>query len=291
MIISILDNTAGFFSMFFFTMNHYIYSKKNNINFKLDTSNWLFKYKNGWSDYFNLFDLDNNINNDIVHYFKHINIIENYPIYEYKNIINEVYIYNTETINKINKTKILLNLESNMYDSIFIRRGDKLISESIFIHASEYLKILLQKNPSSKKIFLQTDDYNTYLELEDYIKNNNLDIEIITLCDKNLKGYVIFNYYLDKIKSGEVIDYLKDNSTFNLKSVNQMNNEEIYQHTIDMIIGLDIIKYSNICITEYSSNVSRFIKLFHNNPDNVYNILNHSQDIDYNKIICPAYSF
>ena len=57
MIISILDKTSGFFSMFFFTINHYIYCIKNNINFKLDTSNWLFKFEKGWEDYFESIDI------------------------------------------------------------------------------------------------------------------------------------------------------------------------------------------------------------------------------------------
>jgi hypothetical protein len=56
-----------------------------------------------------------------------------------------------------------------------------------------------------------------------------------------------------------------------------------------MIIGIDICSKSNICICDYQSNVSRFIKLFHNNPNNVYDIIN--EDIDYNKIQNPAYGF
>ena len=52
MIISIFDNKSGFFSMFFFFVNHYIYALKNNLNFEINNANWLFKYNLGWEDYF-----------------------------------------------------------------------------------------------------------------------------------------------------------------------------------------------------------------------------------------------
>ena len=47
-----LDYSAGFYSQLFFLINHYIYCKKNNINFIINSNEWLFKYKDGWEDYF-----------------------------------------------------------------------------------------------------------------------------------------------------------------------------------------------------------------------------------------------
>ena len=37
-----MDRNAGFYSMFFHAINHYIHCKKQGISFKLDTSQWLF---------------------------------------------------------------------------------------------------------------------------------------------------------------------------------------------------------------------------------------------------------
>ena len=299
MIISILNKDSGFFSQFFFTINHYIYCKKNNINFNIDSREWLFKYINGWTDYFKDIKLYFN-NDDKIEYFKHGNIIKDYNILEYKNIINEIYLYNDITLKNINNIKNKLNLKKNKYDSIFIRRGDKLISESIYINAVEYLKILLIKNSNVKKIFLQTDDYNCYLELIEYINNNNLNIELISLCKENLKGgLVIFNFHKNTILSNNInninienINYINSNNELKEnKPVNTMNNIEIYEHTMDMIIGIDIVLNSNICVTDYLSNVARFIKLSHNNSNNVFNILDLNNDINYDKIICPSYYF
>jgi len=87
-------------------------------------------------------------------------------------------------------------------------------------------------------------------------------------------------------------DYLSKNidKLNQTKAVEDMNNEEIYKHTLDMIVGVDIVANSNICITDYQSNVSRFIKLFHKIPNNVYDV-NSTNDIDYEKKICPSFSF
>jgi hypothetical protein len=75
------------------------------------------------------------------------------------------------------------------------------------------------------------------------------------------------------------------------KSVEEMNSEEIYKHSMDMIIGIDILINSNVCITDYQSNVSRFIKLSHKRPENVYNIMDPIHDIDYFKTAFPGHGF
>ena len=72
-------------------------------------------------------------------------------------------------------------------------------------------------------------------------------------------------------------------------AINQMNEEEIYEHTINMIIGIDITLQSQICVCEYSSNVARFIKLAHHNSNNVYNIIKPDEDINWDSTLCPCY--
>jgi hypothetical protein len=300
MIQSILDKSAGFYSLFFFTLNHYLYAKKNNISFEVNGDNWLFKYKNGWEDYFQNINFYTNNDNGIIYSFKHYQTIHDYPLLDYKYAIKETYKYNDETMQQINTIKKKIQLLEKDYDAIFIRRGDKLTSESNFISADRYIECLLTKNPDCKTIFLQTDDYNCYIELQTYITNQKLDIQLITLCNEYLKGgMIIFDFNLqngieqavhthtiNKDYIHSVIDSLRQ-----VKPVNQMSPDEIYQHTIDMIIGVDIVLNSNICICEYSSNVSKFIKLAHNNSNNVYDILHPNEDVDMNRTECPAFGF
>ncbi len=298
MIVSVFDNKSGFFSMFFFFINHYIYSEKNNLNFKIDNSNWLFKYKLGWEDYFENIDINdkNNLENTICIGFN--TLFVNYPIFEYKNVINKIYNYNEIIKNKISEKRNILGIDENInYSSIFIRRGDKLITESKLINSKDYLEYLLSISPSSNLIYLQTDDYNCYIELSEYINNNNLDIKLLTLCNPNNRGMIIFDGHKKSILNNHSIyndnaNYIRSNNTLkNFKPVNQMNNEEIYDHTIEMIIGIDLVLTSELVITDYSSNVARFIKLKHKNSDLVYDVVSKSNVIDMDSLTCPSYCF
>ena len=297
MIISILDYSAGFYSQLHFTINHYLWCKLNEVNFMLHSTNWLFRFKNGWTDYFE----DNslifkNADNEIV-YKKHSDTTGDFSLIEYRNIISEFYRYNKTTKQAIIDTKIKYNIPET-YDCIFIRRGDKLYWESIYIHSSKFLDLLIEKNPDCKNVFLQTDDYNCYLELQEYIKEKNYDIQVITLCDEKNKGGVVV--YEENIDNGLAITQQQNNETGSYistvinnlketKSVNRMTLDEKYEHTLTMIIGVDIAIHSNICVCDYSSNVARFIKLAHNNNEKVYDILNPDLDIDMNRTECPAF--
>jgi hypothetical protein len=51
------------------------------------------------------------------------------------------------------------------------------------------------------------------------------------------------------------------------------------------LVGLDIVLQSKQCITDYSSNVGKFIKLW--NGDSVIHIF--GEEMDLNTIECPAY--
>ena len=276
MIVSILDRSAGFYSMFLFTLNHLIYCKKHNISFRIDSTRWLFKYINGWTDYFQPFELTYN-NHRPVKYIKHYQTAGDFPLYEYIHVIKEIYVYNDVVVSEIEKVKCGFNLQKNTYDAIFIRRGDKLVSESIYIPIEKYADLLLQKNPACETIFLQTDDYRAFIELEDYIKTRGLNIRAITLCDPNIRGMVIFEHSLrEKLQT-------------TTKMVTELNPEEMYKHTLDMLIGVDILLNSNICVCDYQSNVSRFVKLAHSNPNNVHDVMNPTEDIDMNRVECPAF--
>lgn len=103
--------------------------------------------------------------------------------------------------------------------------------------------------------------------------------------------------YKDEISNNQ---YRQDNGSYlennkelisKQKPIHEMNNEEIYKHVMDMLIGIDIVLNSKYCITDYQSNVGRFIKLAHNNSNNVTNVLDRYNDIDYEITTCPAWPF
>lgn len=298
LLVSKLENSAGFYSMFFFVVNNYIYAKKHNYSFMLDSSDWLFKTSYGWTDYFESMNVNRNSSVDIMH-IPNSTLLDNYPIYEYKAVLQDIYKYNSNTQLLINETKKRLGIENGEYDAIFIRRGDKLYNESPYIETNIYIEKVLEKNPNCKTIFIQTDDYNCVTDTETYLKNNNLNIQILTLCDPMLKGMVIIDFVNRNLsKTSPSYHIVKDNSKYmekigdslqKEKPVNRMNPTEICNHTLTMLIGLDIVLHSNICVCDYFSNVSRFIKLMHKNYDNVHDVYvyNNEGQPDLNVIGCP----
>ena len=91
-------------------------------------------------------------------------------------------------------------------------------------------------------------------------------------------------YFKNKKNISSVIDNLRSTTP-----IDKLNNTEIYHHTLDMLIGIQIVLESNIVICDYSSNVSRFIKLANKNSNNVFDVNNPDKDIDWNRTRCPAF--
>jgi hypothetical protein len=144
----------------------------------LDNTDWFYKYSKGWTDYFNDIDFDGNDADEIAHTVGHIYLFEHFPLYEYIDALKNIYIYNENT-KRIIDTSIenyffgegspyqRSSDEENekKYDSIYIRRGDKLIFETNYISGEKYLELLIEKNPNCKNVYLQTDDYNSFIEI------------------------------------------------------------------------------------------------------------------------------
>lgn len=302
MLISILDNDkTGFFCKLFFTMFHYLYCKRTETDFKIESDNWLYKYKDGWTDYFEELTID--IEKDTCKKYFHTggmmyesawtycnSIMDNYTSLEVKEIIPEFYKYNSTTKSMIESAKTTYNLETGNYDSIFIRRGDKLVRETKMLNTELYIELVLEKNPECKQIFLQTDDYNCFIDLQKYIDEHNLNIELITMCNPQQKGCVISSEYnLNDTDFAENQDYFKQvkEDLLKITPVDKMMPEEVYQHTMDMIVGIELCIQSNYCILDYQSNVSRFIKLAHQKIDNVISVERIHPCLT--NWICPAY--
>ena len=281
-LISNWDNGSGFYSELAFKLNHYLYCKKYNINYKTNSVKWPYKYKNGWTDYFldvelKLNDINTSDNPKLIHTEPGCcTILDKFQIKDYVAIIPEYYKYKPEIQTIINKKKNDLGLINGDYGSIYIRRGDKLVDEINLIHTDKFIEKLLLKYPECKTIFLQTDDYNCFIDLQNYIKDNNLDIKPITLCPENIFGSVASNVWMDKIKdkiyaNKEYLEKIKSNLS---KPISEMTPDEIYEHTIELITSVDICINSKFCVCDYKSNVSRFIKVAHKKIMNVCDVLN-----------------
>ena len=288
-LISNWDSGSGFYSELNVKLNHYLYCKKYNINYKTNSDNWPYKYKNGWTDYFLNIELKLNDSHDspgntsLIHIEEGCcNTLEKFQIKDYVAIIPEYYKYTPEVTTIINNKKNELGLINGEYGCIYIRRGDKLVNESDFIHTDKFIEKLLLKYPECKTIFLQTDDYNCFIDLQNYIKNKNLDIKPMTLCPTTMFGSIARNDWLDKMKTNnnrnqEYLETIKQNLS---KPISEMTPDERYEHTIELITSVDICINSKYCVCDYKSNVSRFIKVAHKNMMSVFDVLDADKFFD-----------
>lgn len=212
MIISELGRDTGFFSAFFFTMNHYIYAVKNKQSFRLLTQNWLFRYKNGWTDYFEPCDINLEEIEQDNKYAKCGENLGSFRIREYQNIIKSIYRYNSNTVLDLISAFHTLNLNNREYGAIFVRRGDKLVSESCYIPGRKYVEKLLELYPEVTIIYVQTDDYNVVDEVKGYLEEKSLTgkISVKTNCPENHRGIIVFSPRKWDLLNGQVRDGNKE---------------------------------------------------------------------------------
>ena len=231
-------------------------------------------------------------------------ILEQFPMREYVSIIKEYYRYNDKTKQHINKVKHNLGLINKEYGSIYIRRGDKLVDEIKFIPSSKFVQLLIEKYSDCKIIFVQTDDYNSYLEVKEYITQQNLNITVITLCPETHFGSIadndysdkMFNYKISTLKEGteilnenkEYLNKIKHNLS---KPIAEMTPDERYEHTMELLTSVDICINSKICVCDYKSNVSRFIKIAHRYFDAVFDVSGADSLISLDSLKCPGFDF
>lgn len=294
------NDVAGFYSNLFFAMNHYIYAKQNGYSFTLDSKDWILSSEDGWNDYFEPMTLSPvkgcHKKNKVA---GHNQILENYKLADYQTAIREIYKFNPQTQGVVNMMKRRFNLKPGEYDAILVRRGDKLISESKFIRTEDYLNLLFERNPKCRTIFVQTDDYNAFLDTRKYVEDKKLTVDVFTLCEPDRFGTIVSSYEKERMlkalenSANRNKDYLSKiaDKLRHTKPVSEMNAAERYEHTIEMLAGIDIVLNSQNCILDYQSNVTRFIKLAHNKPSHVYDIMIHDAKLDMTIVANPAYSF
>jgi hypothetical protein len=309
-LISNWDNGSGFYSELGFKLNHYLFCKKYQINFKMNMNNWPYTFKDGWIDYFEDIKLNYDQNQgdvSITHTEQGCcTILEQFPLRDYVSIIPEFYKYNQNTKKHIEDIKSKLGLIKQQYGAVYIRRGDKLVDEIKYIPSSKFADLLLEKFPNCQTIFVQTDDYNSYLDIKTHVydKLKKQNINILTLCPENVFGAVANSGYIDKMQNNNINtlkegnDMLNDNKDYvnkiknNLsKPISDMNLQERYDHTMELLTSVDICINSKYCICDYKSNVSRFIKIAHNHFDHVFDVNNTDTQISLDSKLCPSFDF
>ena len=273
-----LENENGFFSVFFFLLHTYIYCCKNNIPFYIKDDKWKFLYENGLDDYIilndNIFKYNFKIQYNSITVYSHMNVPNvEITLNEYIKYSKEIYKINSNIINNYDIPEI--------YNSIFIRGGDKLLYEAKQLPISDYVNKLLNINNDTKNysnnVFIHSDDNLLVEEVIKYININNIYLNCYKITNTNTNGGAV------------VIRRLKYGDCAFIKSVDEMNKYEIKEHTSLMINAIEIMRKSKNVICSFDTNVSRFMKI--NFDCNVYSI-NGEFDFNLDKnIMNPAYGF
>lgn len=282
-------------------------AKTKNKKMYFNDSSWLFKYKKGWNDYFDSLDISNTLVDGSINIEFHTNYVDSlgeynpfnykFKLSEYRDMFSKIINFNKELTDLMSQIMLANELVPGEFDAIFMRRGDKMFYEAHYKETIKYLEPLLAMN--TKTIFLQTDDYNSYLEMKEIINEKYNYIKLVCICPPWQRGVVHVKEYLDDFKYGTDNEYFKNGN--NKKYINDWleNNKnkttdsfsptEMEEHFKAAIIGLEICIQSRYMVIEFlSSNVSRYIYIRHNNKDNVISIDNRYQWNDDTEICIPG---
>lgn len=269
-------SAAGFYSNLLFFLSFYITNRKKGVPVIIKDIDWKFKYSKGLADYFTL-------NHHIVQYKKGTPVRKTYeqgiseeqihPYSDYTHYISEFYCLNSDVKHELETCKKSIQLPSE-YASIFVRWGDKLVWESKYIPCDEYITFLRKQGYTSGNLFIHSDDHQEVLKFRRYIEQNQLPYTIYSITDSRDNGGAIVQKCLKHILTAEYR---------NKKSVDEMTPQEVRAHTIRMLIAIEIMKASSLVVTDYQSNVSRFLKVY--SPANVLSVQG-GEPTDYSTPFC-----
>lgn len=227
---------VGLFSDVGFLTESYIRAKRANLDFYVDSSNWSYKHTNGWSDYFNsLKECPPNVSElytTVVHCAHEkvdTSIDNNHKMYikDYEKAIKEIIVFN-DTVKQMANAEMT---KYGVYESLFIRRGDKIISESPFKSTQDILNQCKFNN--SLPLYVQSDDYTEIENVKSLVSNKR----IVYMVPETKKGW---------------------HSSTQIA----MTPEQKKTDTLEFLAGMYICVMSQKCYVDMLSNVGRFIKLY-----------------------------
>lgn len=279
-----LEKLGGFCWQYWVIAEHYLEAKKRGHTFYLEDTHFLFKHNKGWRDYFvslNLYNPSIVLEEPI--YIKSAHNVfdpnlqpKSSTLNEYRDCFKEMIAYTPELNEKIKNSYTRFSLNEGQYGACMIRRGDKMFQESIYIPTEFYLDALIQKNIDT--IFIQTDDYQVYLDALGYVDQVHKDknVRLLTLCPPWKQGTICYKneYNMIHSRQSEAINPHYVQSLLNRfkKTVDEFSPSEMKEHVEEMLIGFDICLHSKYLALDLQSNVTRYLFVSHDCPENVISI-------------------
>lgn len=260
----------GFYSDALRMLMSYMVCKKNGTPFYIDSAEWIFTHDKGWHDYFTTLEESTNPGQ-----LPQINWDKSddrqFTVADYKKAMREVFVYQPYLHKIADKVSKELDLGSD-YTAIFVRRGDKLLGESVYIPTEAYVKLALDTNAST--VFVQTDDYRVVEEIRSMIRTHRPNVRVVTTCPPEKHGHFVFPVETSEVRtmqyrdhSGNTfenkqnLDYL--NATRRQKPLVEFTKEEIKVHVEEMIVGMILCQRSKNLVIDHTSNVGRYLHFTH----------------------------
>ena len=292
LIFRLQKHDGGFFSQLWKVTFNLLYARKNNLQFFIDDSQWMFKHTLGWRDYFTSLHVLSEQTEIPLPIHPECSIddskLHQYTLQEYIAMCKEIYVLHDMLQEQYEQKK---NKLSDTYYSIMIRRGDKMYGESMYLDTKRYVDELF-KNAQMQDIFVQTDDYTAYEEVLQYCRIHCPHINVLTTCPSTKRGAFVFNYQPSVGSNVSELNhtYLLQLTNISQKSINSYSSDEMKDHVEEMLVGLQVCMNSEYLCTDFQSNVTRYLVCCHKYPEHVIAIDSSLPPYD-RTLKCPAFGF
>jgi len=191
-----------------------------------------------------------------------------FSMLDYSACIRILFVLRPEIKERINDIKRQIGSE---YTAVFVRRGDK-VREVAHTPFSSILAMI--PHDSSTVFFIQTDDYTVVEEARACLPANR----IVSTVSANKRGSYHSRQFLH--------DDAQNKYKSSIVPLESKSRQQVYDETIEMLVGLGVCITAPSSWTDVTSNVGRFLKLA--NPSiHTYPI---DSSIDLNKKGHPAFT-
>ena len=127
--------TLGFFSDAFRLLESYMVCKQQGVKLYLNSAEWTFAHTLGWSDYFTTM-AEKHEGGILTEIAIDGEEIRQFTVAQYKQSIKELFVFQPHLLEKARALQRKLGVDK--YVAVFIRRGDKLLGESLFIPSYQH---------------------------------------------------------------------------------------------------------------------------------------------------------
>jgi hypothetical protein len=265
----IRNGWLGFYSDALRMLMSYMVCKKEGKKFYVNSKDWIFTHDKGWHDYFTtLEECPNPGELPDINWDKPDD--RQFTVADYKKAMREVFVYQPYLHDMADKVSKELDLGE--YTAIFVRRGDKLLGESVYIPTEAYVESALSTGAST--VFVQTDDYRVVEEIRSMIRVRNASVRVVTTCPPQKHGHFVFAVETSVVRTmqyqdqqgntfvnNQNVDYL--NATRRQKPLMEYTKEEIKAHVEEMLVGMILCQRSKNLVIDHTSNVGRYLHFTH----------------------------